>query len=208
MNDLELDKIRSIYDAVAASYAALVVDDLPRQPVERSLLTLFAELASGRTADVGSGPGQIAAFLHEQGLDVYGVDLSPRMVAQARAAYPHLHFEVGSMTRLSEPDGSLDGLNAWFSIIHIPDGDLPNVLAEFRRVLAPSAPLMLTFQVGDAPKHFTQAWGHDIDMTIHRRRPETVADMLTAAGLHVFMTTVFEPVGTPPGSQAATLIAR
>jgi SAM-dependent methyltransferase len=208
MNDLDLDKTRATYDAVAASYAALVAGDLARQPVERSLLSLFAELASGPTADVGSGPGQVTAFLHEQGLDVFGVDLSPVMVDQARTAYPHLRFEAGSMTRLDEPDGSLAGLNARLSIIHIPDGELPGVLAEFRRVLAPDAPLMLTFQLGDTPKHFTQAWGRDVDMTIHRRRPETVAEMLTTAGFHVFVTTVFAPAGAPPGSQVASLIAR
>ena len=208
MNDLDLDRTRSTYDAVAASYAALVADDLSRQPVERSLLTLFAELASGPAADVGSGPGQVTAFLHEQGLDVFGIDLSPVMVDQARAAYPHLRFEVGSMTRLDEPDGSLAGLNAWLSIIHVPDGELPGVLAEFRRVLAPDAPLMLTFQVGDSPKHFTQAWGHEVDMTVHRRRPETVTEMLTAAGFQVFVTTVFAPAGAPAGAQVATLIAR
>jgi SAM-dependent methyltransferase len=45
--------------------------------VKRSLLMLFVESASGRTADVGCGPGHVTAFLRAQGLDVFGVDLSP-----------------------------------------------------------------------------------------------------------------------------------
>jgi SAM-dependent methyltransferase len=208
MSDLGfLDLTRSSYDAVAAGYSTLFVDELPGQPVKRSMLTLFAELASGRTADVGCGPGHVTAFLRAQGLDVFGVDLSPGMVERARANYPELQFEVGSMTGLEHPDRSLSGLNAWFSTIHIPDQELPGVLAEFHRVLIPGAPLMLAFQVGDGPKYFAEAWGHEVDLIIHRRRPETVTAMLTEAGFHVLVTTVHEPASAQPRKQAAYLIA-
>jgi SAM-dependent methyltransferase len=203
-----LDSTRSSYDAVAAGYSALFADELAGQPVFRSMLALFAELASGPTADVGCGPGHVTAFLHGQGLDVFGVDLSPGMVAQARANYPQVHFEVGSMTGLDHRDRSLSGLNAWFSTIHIPDLELPGVLAEFHRVLIPGAPLMLAFQVGDGPQHFAEAWGYEVDLVLHRRRPEVVTAMLTGAGFHPVVTTVHERTGTPPRRQAAFLIVR
>ena len=66
---------------------------------------------------------------------------------------------------------------------------------------------MLAFQVGDGPKHFAEAWGHEVDLTIHRRRPEMVTAMLTEAGFHVLVTTVHEPASTQPRKQAAYLIA-
>jgi SAM-dependent methyltransferase len=208
MSDLAfLDSTRSSYDFVAAGYSDLFIDQLPEQPVLRSMLTLFAELATGRTADVGCGPGQITAFLRAQGLDVFGIDLSPGMVEQARVNFPELRFEVGTMTDLDHPDGSLSGLNAWFSTIHIPDRELPGVLAEFHRVLTPGAPLMLAFQVGDEPKHFAEAWGHEVDLTLYYRRPEAVTEMLTDAGFHVLVTTVHEPVRQEPRRQAAFMIA-
>jgi SAM-dependent methyltransferase len=203
-----LDTTRSSYDAVAAGYSALFVDDLPGEPVKRSMLGLFAELAAGPVADVGCGPGHVTAFLRGRGLDVFGVDLSPGMVDQARANYPALRFEVGSMTALSAADCGLGGLNAWFSTIHVPDADLPGVLAEFHRVLIPGAPLMLAFQTGDGPQHFAEAWGHEVDLTIHRRRPETVASLLAEAGFEVVVTTIHEPVRTHPRREAAYVIAR
>ena len=210
MTDLSyLDSIRTSYDAVAADYSATSTDSLPREPVQRSMLTLFAELVpAGRVADVGCGPGHVTAFLHGQGLDVFGVDLSPGMVEQARASYPELEFEVGSMTGLSYPDGSLSGLSAWFSTIHIPDREFPGVLAEFHRVLAAGAALMLAFQVGDGPRHFAEAWGNAVDLVLHRRRPEAVTAMLTEAGFHLTATMVQERSSTPPKRQWAYLIAR
>jgi hypothetical protein len=52
---------------------------------------------------------------------VFGIDLSPRMLAVARQSYPELRFNLGSMLDLDLPDGTLGGLVAWYSIIHIPD---------------------------------------------------------------------------------------
>ena len=209
MSDREfLNQVRSTYDTVAGGYSEIFADEMSREPVLRNQLTLFADAASGPAADVGCGPGHVTAFLHGKGLEVYGVDLSPGMVQQARATYPDLRFEVGTMTALDIADRSLGGLNAWYSTIHIPDDLLPGVFAEFHRVLRPGAPLMLAFQIGDSPRHYAKGWGHDIDLIIHRRRPETVAAMLRELGFQVVSTTVYEPL-TPiePGWQAAFLLA-
>ncbi len=203
------DVVRASYDTAAENYSSLVLNDLESQPVERGLLAIFAELASGgRVADVGCGPGQLTMHLHKQGLDAFGVDLSPGMIDQARANFPELDFQVGSMSELDAADGSLSGVIAWLSTIHLLDEQVPAVLAEFHRVLAVGAPVVLTFQVGDGPKHFTQLWGSELDLTVHRRRPEAVAALLEAAGLHVVMSTVFEPAGRPGALMAGVIALR
>src|SRR5262245_16325714 len=73
----------------------------------------------------GCGPGQVAAYLHAQGVPVFGIDLSPRMVALARQAHPDLRFSEGSRTALDLPDGSVGGIVACYSIIHLPTEQLP-----------------------------------------------------------------------------------
>jgi SAM-dependent methyltransferase len=210
MTDLAfLDHTRSSYNAVVDGYAERFALALADSPTDRALLALFAELAlAGPVADVGCGPGRITVFLHELGLDVFGVDLSPGMIAHARGKHPGIRFEVGTMTALDIADESLAGLNAWYSTIHIPDDHLPAVFAEFRRVLAPGAPLMLAFQVGDEPKHYAEAFGHEVNLTFHRRRPDQVADLLIKAGLEMYATTVLEPTTPEQRMQAAFLIAR
>ncbi|GAB3574625.1 class I SAM-dependent methyltransferase [Amycolatopsis endophytica] len=149
------------------------------------MLAAFAELVDGPVADVGCGPGRITAHLAGLGVDVSGIDLSPAMVETARCAHPGLRFEVGSMTALGLPEGGLGGLIAWYSIIHVPDDTLPAVLAGFRRVLAPGGYLQLAFQVGDDPVHRGEAGGHEVNLHVHPRRVDRVADLLGDAGLEV-----------------------
>ncbi|WP_338106353.1 class I SAM-dependent methyltransferase [Micromonospora terminaliae] len=92
-----LTETRAAYDTVAADYAALVPTKLSELPLDRALLGAFAELAratGGVVADLGCGPGHVTAHLAALGVDAFGVDLSPRMVALARRAYPELRFAV------------------------------------------------------------------------------------------------------------------
>jgi ubiquinone/menaquinone biosynthesis C-methylase UbiE len=119
------------------------------------------------------------------------------MVGVARGRHPHLRFEVGTMTALELADGSLDGICAWYSIIHVPDGHLPAVFAEFHRVVRPGGEILLAFQVGDETGQRTEAFGHEIELTWHRRRPEHVAALLADAGLPVRATLVREPESYP-----------
>ena len=91
---------RAAYDTVAADSADLFRDELRANVFDRAMLGAFAEVVladgGGQVADLGCGPGRITGPLHDLGLDVFGIDLSPAMIAVAREALPHLTFEVGS----------------------------------------------------------------------------------------------------------------
>ncbi|MEU3601953.1 class I SAM-dependent methyltransferase [Streptomyces sp. NPDC006798] len=144
------------YDGVAQLYADLFRDELDGKPIDRGLLAEFAaevrESGGGAVAEVGCGPGRIAAHLRGLGTDVFGIDLSPEMIRLAREAYPELRFEVGSMAALDLADGALGGLVAWYSMIHTPPEEVPSYFGEFRRVLAPGGRLLLAFyESGDDP---------------------------------------------------------
>jgi len=203
---------RASYDAVAVEYAERFQDELAGKPLDRALLTGFAELVQaggGRpVADVGSGPGRTTAFLHRLGLDVFGIDLSPQMVELARREHPGVRFEVGSMLGLDLPDGGLGGLLANYSIIHVPLDRLPEVFAEFHRVLAPGGHVLVVFQVGDEPLRFTEAFGHSVSLEFHRRRPDQIAELMNQAGLVVGARMVREPEEGVEKTPQAYLFAR
>ncbi len=184
-----LTDTRTSYDTVAASYADFVRDLLDQTPYERAALTLFADqvrdAGGGPVADIGCGPGRIAAFLHGLGVDAFGIDLSPAMIEVARRDHPGLRFEVGSMTDLDLADASLAGLVAWYSLIHVPDEEIGSVFRHFRRALRPGGPLLIGFHVGDEPSLRTQAHGHLVKVYVHRRQPGQLAAWLTEAGFTV-----------------------
>ncbi|MGW0506645.1 class I SAM-dependent DNA methyltransferase [Micromonospora sp. NPDC003241] len=193
-----LDDTRTSYDTVAADYADALRGALAGESFQRGILALFAELVraqgNGPVCDAGCGPGRITAHLRDIGLDAFGVDLSPGMIDVARRDHPGLRFEVGSMTRLDLPDGALAGLLAWFSLIHVPDDEVPGVLAEFRRVLRPGGMVLLGFQTGDGSRLKTEGYGgHPMNVYVHYRPPGRVAAWLAAAGFAVEAELVHHP---------------
>jgi ubiquinone/menaquinone biosynthesis C-methylase UbiE len=76
---------------------------------------------------------------------VAGIDLSPALIEIARATYPALRFETGSMHALPLGDATLAGIVSCYSVIHAAPGDVPGYLAEFARVLKPGGHLLAAF---------------------------------------------------------------
>jgi SAM-dependent methyltransferase len=157
----------SAYDAVAATYAELFRDTLDDSPLERAILGAFAELVKkggdGPVADVGCGPGHITAHLDGLGRAAFGVDASAEMIALARQAYPRLPFDQGSMAALDIADGALGGVLSRWSIIHTPPREVPVILAEFHRVLAPGGHLLVAFSASEGPSHPAQVFDHTVE---------------------------------------------
>ncbi|MFI1499208.1 class I SAM-dependent DNA methyltransferase [Streptomyces platensis] len=208
-----LHTTRAFYDAIATDYDAHFGEHLAARPMDRAVLAGFAELVrtadAGPVADLGCGPGRVTAHLAGLGLPVFGVDLSPQMVALARRTHPQVPFEVGAMAGLELPDGALGGIVAWYSIIHTPQERLPELFAAFHRLLAPGGMLLLAFQAGDEPLHVAQPFGHPVALDFRRRRPDRIAGLLTAAGLEVRARTLREPdEGLGESTQQAFLTAR
>ncbi|MFI7277497.1 class I SAM-dependent DNA methyltransferase [Streptomyces sp. NPDC049879] len=189
-SDNWLADTRTSYDTVAAGYADLLRDRLAGEPYLRAALALFAEAVhaagGGSVADVGCGPGHVTAHLRGLGLDAFGLDLSPGMIEVARRDHPGVRFEVGSMTDPVLSAAPVAGLLAWWSLIHVPDDEVPAVLGHFHRALRPGGPLQLGFHVGDGSRLKTQGYGgHPMNVRVHRRPPGRVAAWLGDAGFEV-----------------------
>ncbi|MEV6782157.1 class I SAM-dependent methyltransferase [Streptomyces sp. NPDC051098] len=198
----ELDTLhatRAAYDAIAPTYAQMFHDTLSDRPLERALLGAFAELVrtngDGRVADLGCGPGHVTGHLRMLGLNAFGVDASPAMVELAREAHPDMRFEVGSMAALDIEDGALGGVLSRWSLIHTPPPDLPAVLAEIARVLAPGGHVLIEFPAADGPDNETQAYDHAV-VTAYRWSPDRFTELLRDHGLAESARLTIEPKPT------------
>ena len=207
---------RASYDAVASGYAEAMSDELRHKPLDRALLSVFAEQVAqvgsgrGRAWDVGCGPGHVTAFLAGLGLDAAGLDLSDGMVAQARARHPGLEFRTGSMTALPSGDGEWDGLVSFYALIHLTDdADLRTALAEFRRVLVDQGLLLVAVHAGQEVRHSTEWFGVPVDVSFRFFDPDWLAAELDRAGFAVEAVTRRQPYpGQEVETERAYLLAR
>lgn len=207
-----LSTTREAYDAAAVTYAQLFRDSLRDSPLDRAILSAFAEVVGasggGQVADLGCGPGHITAHLDELGLTASGVDASPSMIELARQTYPGLRFDVGTMAALNIADGVLGGVLSRWSVIHTPPQELPAILAEFHRVLAPGGHLLIGFSASDGPSHLTQSFDHAVALA-YRWSPDHLAATLREAGLAEVARMVREPQPTDRRQfKAIQLLAR
>jgi ubiquinone/menaquinone biosynthesis C-methylase UbiE len=202
------EKTRASYDAVASAYAEAMGDELRHKPLDRALLTAFAEQVrevgqgQSRVWDVGCGPGHVTAFLAGLGLHAAGLDLSDGMVAQARKRHPDLEFSTGSMTALPGPDASWEGLVSFYSLIHLADdASLRAALAEFRRVLADGGLLLVAVHAGQEVRHLTEWFGAEADVSFRFFDPAWLSAEIEQAGFAVESVTRRQPY---PGVEVAT----
>ena len=186
----DLDVVRDSYDRVADTYVEMIagtaLGDIGRQPWFRAAIDVFADAVRdlGPVLDVGCGPGTVTAYLDERGLDVSGVDLSPRMVEHARRLHPQCRFEVASATELDLADASYGGLLGWWSLFNLPRDVLPQVLASFARALVPGGQLIVATHVGDDDVVRSEAYGGiPVCWTTHQWRPEQLVALIEEAGL-------------------------
>jgi len=212
MNDDVTQSVRKSYDRLAEEYARRFLNELEHKPFDREMLNRFAaEVArDGEVCDMGCGPGHVARYLRDAGINVFGLDLSPQMLEQARRFNPDISFREGNMMVLDLGDGTLAGVAAFYAIVNIPKEVLPTVFGEMERVLRPGGLLLLAFHIGDEVLHLDELWGLPISMDFFFFHPSEIRQCLEAAGLVIEEILEREPY--PPEvehqSRRAYILAR
>ncbi|MEU8255688.1 class I SAM-dependent methyltransferase [Micromonospora inaquosa] len=174
---METDTVRQAYTSVAELYISMFGTSEQVHPDDLAFIERHLTGRAGPVLDLGCGPGHITGYLRALGVDAAGIDLVPEFIAHARASHPDVDFQLGSLTHLDVADGSIDGILAWYSLIHLPPPELDGVLKEFRRVLAPAGRLVLgTFTADEVG-----AFDHKV-VTAYRWPLDEFSERLTRAG--------------------------
>ncbi len=187
MDKANLSELQKSYDRVAEQYADHIADELQHKPLDRQLLDRFAATIkdAGLVCDIGCGPGHIARYLRERGVEVCGIDLSPEMVEQAKALNPEIEFRQGNMMALESEDETFAGMTAFYSIIHIPRDEVIKALTELKRVLRRNGLLLLAFHTGDETTHVEELWGEKVAFDVAFFQADEMRNYLTAAGFEI-----------------------
>jgi SAM-dependent methyltransferase len=187
MDDNTTQSIRDNYDRLADEYARQLFNELQNKPLDCKLLDRFAAETVGRgeVCDIGCGPGHVARYLREAGAAVFGLDLSSRMVDEARQLNPDILFRQGNMMALDFEDNELAGIAAFFAIVNIPRESLPSVFSQMWRVLQPGGLLLLAFHTSDETLRPQELWGRPISMDWFFFPPLEIRRCLEAAGFAI-----------------------
>jgi SAM-dependent methyltransferase len=183
------------YDRVAVEYGERYKDEMNAKPFDRACLDRLAREVGdlGPICDMGCGPGQVARYLHRQGVQTLGVDLSPNMVAEAQKLNPEINFHQGNMLSLPDADNAWGGIAAFYCIIHIPRQQIVAALQEMKRVLKPGGILLVTFHIGTEIKHLDEWWEKPVSLDFAFYLPFEMEDWLGEAGFELKETLIREP---------------
>jgi len=183
------------YDRVAEHYATEYFHELERKPFDCELLDRLAERvkSKGVVCELGCGPGQVARYLKDRGVDMRGIDLSDEMVNVAGRLNSDIPFSQGDMLALDLADNSIAALVLFYSIIHIKREDVVRAFQEMRRVLIPGGDVFLSFHRGDGELHRDEWFGQPVSIDFRLFQPDEMTGYLERAGFQNIVTVEREP---------------
>jgi SAM-dependent methyltransferase len=120
-------------------------DNLFNEALERATVRelLPQPLAGSRVLDAGCASGAHAAWLAQQGCQVVGFDLSPRMVHQARSrCASQAAFVVADLTDPPFAPRVFDGILCSLALHYLED--MASTIRQFARILRPDGWLLVT----------------------------------------------------------------
>jgi ubiquinone/menaquinone biosynthesis C-methylase UbiE len=162
----DLNKVESLYDALAREYAETFTDEHEKKPKDREMLQRFSKIIGENRPvwDFGCGPGQTAKYLKDLGVEISGLDLSEKLLEQARTIHPEIHFIKGNILELEFENETIAGAVAFYSIVHFTEDQVGIAFSEIFRVLQPGGIFLLTYHIGEETIHLDEFLGRKIDI--------------------------------------------
>jgi ubiquinone/menaquinone biosynthesis C-methylase UbiE len=196
MSEREKMIVRAGYNAIAERYLAWserVVND----PRARYTDELARRLPDGaRVLDLGCGAGIPFTRLLAERFEVIGVDISEAQLDLARKNVPGATFVHGDFSDLAFPDGSFDGITAFYSISHVPHDEHARLFARVAGWLTPGGLFLATLGADESPD-WTGEW-LGVPMFFSSHDADGNRRLLRSAGLSLVLDEVVavrEPEG-------------
>ena len=161
----DLDKIENLYDTLAKEYAETFSGEHEKKPKDQEILHRFSiEIGDRRPVwDFGCGPGQTTEYLKNLGIEISGLDLSEKILEQAKTIHPEIHFREGNILELEFKNDSIAGVVAFYAIVHFTEEQVEIACSEVFRVLQPGGIFLFTYHIGEETIHVEEFFGKKIN---------------------------------------------
>jgi ubiquinone/menaquinone biosynthesis C-methylase UbiE len=162
----DLNKVEHLYDRVAKEYAETFSDEHEKKPKDQEILCRFSQQIGERRPvwDFGCGLGQTTQYLKNSGIEISGLDLSEKILEQARRLHPALHFRKGNILELEFENDSIAGIVAFYAIVHFTKEQVGIAFHEVSRVLQPGGIFLFTFHIGTETIHLDEFLDKKVDI--------------------------------------------
>lgn len=151
-------------------------DELQRRSAA-GLLALLGEGQFSRVLDAGCGPGANSRYWRDAGSRVTALDLSPLMLAQARAQQAAHHYLAGDIEAIPLAAGQFSLV--WSHLAVQWCESLVQALGELYRVTQPGGTVAFTTLLADSLPELRQAW-RAVDDRPHANRFLTLPEVQDA----------------------------
>jgi ubiquinone/menaquinone biosynthesis C-methylase UbiE len=162
----DLDKVKNLYDTVAKEYTETFSGEHEKKPKDREILSRFSQEIGDRRPvwDLGCGPGQTTKYLKNLGIEISGLDLSEKILEQAKTIHPEIHFRKGNILKLEFENDSIAGAVAFYTIVHFTEEQVGIAFREVFRVLQPGGIFLFTYHIGEETIHLDEFLGKKVDI--------------------------------------------
>ena len=129
-------RARFIFDLIAPLYGRIEKHQAEKYAHTIEVLEQEIGIRDKKVLDVGTGTGAWAdMFVKMQAKEVHAVDLSPRMLDEARKKHPDITFQWGDAENLSGiDDNSFDIVTASFVLHGVKEDRRRKILSEMKRI--------------------------------------------------------------------------
>lgn len=153
-SDINKAKLSCIgyYDKVHEEYFSKYYDEFMKKSYDvKFLIRFISNIEKGNPVlDIGCGPAaQSARFLHKVGFKVTAIDLSGKCIETAKKNFQGIEFIQMDMTEMDFAEKLFNGINASYSIIHIPNEKLDSLFYDFNRILKLNGKIGISVHAGD-----------------------------------------------------------
>ena len=161
-----LDQVKNMYDTVAKEYAETFSGEHEKKPKDQEILKRFSTEIGDRIPvwDFGCGPGQATKYLKNLGVEISGLDLSEKILEQARTIHPEIHFRKGNILELEFENDSIAGVVAFYAIVHFTKEQVEIACREVFRVLQTGGIFLFTYHIGEKTIRLDEFLGKKIDI--------------------------------------------
>jgi ubiquinone/menaquinone biosynthesis C-methylase UbiE len=191
----DLRKIEQMYDTVARKWAQHFTGEHEKKLKDQEILHRFSEEIGKDDPvwDLGCGSGGTSGYLNKLGMKISGLDLSEKMLQQARATYPGILFRKGNVLELVFHNDSIAAIVAFYMIVHFTKEQVKRAFTEIYRVLQPGGLFLFTYHVGEETLYIDEFLGEKVAIDFMLFSTNFISNCLTEIGFEQIETIEREP---------------